>query len=213
MKEIWIVGEDAVSKEVLRRLIKEYAPFLLIKREEPVRGGQLKSMIKQFNRLSVFIPVILLGDLDAEYCAPLARIKLLDGAIQSDDFVINIAVDEAEAWLYADIDGFSAYLQVPKEALPQARLMMMNGPHARMEIDTGQKTSRHLTTVLIQQSRNSDLKKQIESSDGCCKGKEYNPAIIPFIRDIWNPEVARLSSYSLHTTIERIKRLNEKYRD
>lgn len=212
MKEVYIVGEDDVTKEIIRRLINDYTPNLLIKRAEPTRSSQLKNMIKPYNRLSESIPVILLEDLDTEDCAPSARKKLLGGEQQSEDFLINIAVDEAEAWLYADIEGLSSYLKVPREAIPSAKPMTMGGPRARLEINTEQKTSRHLTKELILLSKDKVLKQQIVSSDGRCKGKEYNAAILPYIREKWNPEAARESSYSLDTTIKRLIRLSEKYK-
>ena len=211
MKEIYIVGEDDVTKAVIRRLIQDYAPALSIKGELPARGGQLKSLIKNFNILSADIPVVLLEDLDTEDCAPLARKKLIGTDSQEEDFLINIAVDEAEAWLYADVSNLATYLKVPQAAIPQAKPLKMGGPHARLEVDTDQKTSRHLTKELILKSTDPELKQRIHSTDDQCKGKEYNPALLPFIEKYWNPEVARQSSYSLHTTIERIKRLNNKY--
>ena len=211
MKEIYIVGEDDVTKAVIRRLIQDYAPALSIKGELPARGGQLKSLIKNFNILSADIPVVLLEDLDTEDCAPLARKKLIGTDCQEEDFLINIAVDEAEAWLYADVTNLATYLKVPQAAIPPAKPLKMGGPHARLEVDTDQKTSRHLTKELILKSTDSDLRQRIHSIDDQCKGKEYNPALLPFIEKYWNPEVARQSSYSLHTTIERIQRLNNKY--
>jgi len=211
MKDIFIVGEDDVTKEIIRVLVSKYAPNLRIKRAEPLRGSQLKGMIGAYNNLSESIPVVLLEDLDTEDCAPSAKKKLLNGLTQKEDFIVNIAVDEAEAWLYADAEGLASYLRVPIESIPQAKPMRMGGPRARMEVDTNQKTSMHLTKELIFHSTDSTLIKQIASSDGRCKGKEYNPAILPFIQNMWNPENARLRSYSLDSSIKRIVRLNEKY--
>lgn len=211
MKEIYVVGEDEVTKAIIKRLIHDYAPGLSIKGFLPARGGQLKNLIGNFNRLSMAIPVVLLEDLDTEDCAPLARKKLLGSELQQDDFIINIAVDEAEAWLYADSSSIASYLKVPEQEIPRAKALTMGGPRPRLEIDTVQKTSRHLTKELILKSTDSELRTQIESSDGKCKGKEYNSAMTPYIDAIWNPESARQSSYSLHTTIERIIRLNRKY--
>ena len=108
MKEIYIVGEDDITKAVVRRLVRDYAPALSIKGELPARGGQLKSLIKNFNILSTTVPVVLLEDLDTEDCAPLARKKLMGTNVQQEDFIINIAVDEAEAWLYADAKNLAS---------------------------------------------------------------------------------------------------------
>lgn len=210
MTNIYIVGEDPVTRAIIRRLVNDYAPNLSILREEPVRGSQVKSLVSNFNKLAKSSPVVLLEDLDTEDCAPTARVKLLRGEIQSEDFLINIAVDEAEAWLYADREGFASYLGVPLSSIPGDSLQRMGGPHARREVETAIKTSMHLTKTLILESYKEELKKQIVSPDGRCKGKEYNNAVVPFIMDLWNPERARLSSYSLDGTINRLIRLNER---
>ena len=210
MTNVYIVGEDLVTRAILRRLINDYAPNLTILREEPVRGSQMKGLVSNFNKLAQTAPVVLLGDLDTDDCAPEARRKLLNGENQSDDFLINIAVDEAEAWLYADRIGLSRYLGVPLDSIPQSSLQRMGGPHERMEVDTLMKTSMHLTKSLILESNKEELKTQIISPDGRCKGKEYNSAMVPFIHNYWSPERARTGSYSLDSAINRIILLNDR---
>ena len=80
MTFIYIAGEDPVTLAVVRRLVMDYAPNLSILREEPFRGSKLKGMIPQFNQLANSIPVILLGDLDTQDCAPMAKITWWPGA-------------------------------------------------------------------------------------------------------------------------------------
>jgi hypothetical protein len=65
--------------------------------------------------------------------------------------------------------------------------------------------------VLINSSTDEELKKMVKSPDGRCKGKEYNPAIVKFIEEKWNPESARKASYSLNGMIARIQALSDKY--
>lgn len=211
MVKVYSVGEDPVTRAIIRRLIKEYAPHLEILHEEPVRGSQLKGMIAKFNKLAMTSPVVLLEDLDTEDCAPEARRNLLRGLIQSDDFIVNIAVDEAEAWLYADSKGLSQYLKVPLSEISSPEPQMMGGPHARMEVNTPIKASMHLTKVLINSTSDEELLKMIKSPDGRCKGKEYNTAIVKFVDEVWNPEAARVVSYSLDGMIRRIQALDKKY--
>ena len=43
MTEVFIVGEDPVTQEILRRLIKDYAPNLVVKNTLPARGSEIKS--------------------------------------------------------------------------------------------------------------------------------------------------------------------------
>ena len=79
MKEVFLAGEDEVTKAIIRRTVAEYAPNLRVKMELPARGGELKSKIVNFNNLSLTDPVILLTDLDAENCAPAAKERMLAG--------------------------------------------------------------------------------------------------------------------------------------
>lgn len=211
MIDVYIVGEDRVTRSVLQRIIKLYAPNLNIVQSIPARGGEIKSKIVAFNKLAESFPVILLEDLDTEPCPPIAKANLLrDVQELSPDFIISIAVDEAEAWLFADREGFSSYFEVPLEEVPKAEMHKLQGMKSRSEVLTNVKSSLFLTHQLISLSSNSILRSQIFSSTSC-KGKEYNPAILPYIQDKWNPEVARESSYSLDSTIKRICRLNDKY--
>lgn len=205
------MAEDQVTIAVIERLIKDYAHHLSVKAIRPARGGQMKSQIEAFNKLSLIDPVILLTDLDTEDCAPIAKAKLLGNAKQNPDFLLNIAVDEAEAWLYADSVGFSSYLKVPLAIMPPSTLQKMGGMTARCEVDVPIKTSLHLTSTLIRQSENRSLVQMIRSRDGRCKGPQYNAGIVPFIKDNWNPERARQASYSLDKTIQRIIALDEKF--
>ena len=40
MKEVYIVGEDPVTIEIIRRIVKDYAPNLCIKGQLPARGSE-----------------------------------------------------------------------------------------------------------------------------------------------------------------------------
>ena len=42
MKEVYVVGEDPVTKEIVSRIIRDYAPNLYIKGYLPARGGEIK---------------------------------------------------------------------------------------------------------------------------------------------------------------------------
>ena len=180
-----MVAEDAVTVEVVKRLLADYAPNLSVKDVRPARGGKLKSQIASYNELSRVTPVVLLTDLDAEVCPPVARQKLLRGIEQCKDFIVNIAVDEAETWLYADREGWASYLSVPIESVPDFCLKNMGGPHMRIEVAVPYKTSLHLTRTLIKNSSDREKVRQIESTDGRCKGKAYNLGVVPFIKTRW----------------------------
>ena len=61
----------------------------------------------------------------------------------------------------------------------------------------------------MQFSTNAERKAQVAVSpkDKNSKGKEYNTAVVPFIQDVWNPEVARAASDSLNRMIIRLGKI------
>lgn len=204
---VYIVGEDPVTLAIIQRIIKDYAPHLNIIQSLPARGSQIKSKIGSFNTVANSSPVILLTDLDTDPCAPMAKANLLKGLSSvSPEFVINVAVDEAEAWLLADRDGFSTYFGIPLDHMPQASPQKMMGRNPRIEVEVPLKSSYYITHNLITSSSKATLKQQIFAEDSC-KGKEYNSAMLPFVSDVWNVENARQFSYSLNGMILRIQQI------
>lgn len=53
MKEVYVVGEDPVTKEIVSRIIRDYAPNLYIKGYLPARGGEIKKKMESFNAFSL----------------------------------------------------------------------------------------------------------------------------------------------------------------
>ncbi len=209
MRDIFIVGEDDATKAIIKRLIGDYNSNLNIVQSIPARGSEIKTKIKEFNALAVAYPVILLTDLDNEPCAPIGKKNLLGGIIQSQNFIINIAYDEAEAWLMADTKGFSKYFGIPIDRMPQFTMQKMQGRKSLSEISLNVKSSWYLTHELAHLSNKQGIRAQISvpRTERTCKGKEYNSALVPFINTIWNPEGARQVSNSLNRMITRIQRI------
>lgn len=157
MKEVYVVGEDPVTKEIVSRIIRDYAPNLYIKGYLPARGGEIKKKMENFNAFSLSYPVVLLSDMDADDCAPMAKDNLTKGmSSQNSGFIINIAVDEAEAWLFADIKGFARYLGVAEEHMPHPSEQKFGGPKKRMEMEIPLKASYFLTHKVIVESNKKD---------------------------------------------------------
>ncbi|PWK74143.1 uncharacterized protein DUF4276 [Mucilaginibacter oryzae] len=205
MESIYIAGEDDVTKACLRKIISHYAPDSKIITELPARGGQLKSLIENFNKLSLAYPVILLMDLDAANCAPLLKAECFKGIKQSNSFIFNIACDEAEAWLMSDRSTFAKYFKVPLDSIPAVgNIGSKMKPYK--ELAFKYKSSLFLTRDLILKSTDSNYIKMMHPKVGASKGPEYNMAIIPFIDSHWDIEEARLNSDSLNKTILRIEK-------
>ncbi len=206
--KIYIVGEDDVTCTIIKRILKHCSSDFEIISELPARGGQIKSQIKEFNKLATVYPVVLLTDLDATTCAP----QLLNDLIptgKNNQFVFNIAVDEGEAWLMADREGFANFAGVSLESIPLSIPKKQGGRKALLEMDFSYKSSRFLTHELMKKSNKPELVKQLTPKEGASKGPEYNTGILPFIEKNWDIEEACKNSDSLNRMVNRIKTLTE----
>lgn len=212
MRRIYAVGEDEVTKAIIRKVLSVFAPDLELFEELPARGSQVKNLINNFNKLAASDPVILLTDLDEVDCAPMAKYRLLNGQEQQEDFIINIAVDEAEAWLVADSANFADYFGIDLQDMPGFVMQRQGGNKECMEISLPIKTSYYLTHTLILKSGKRELREQLASHGRRSKGKEYNIAIVPFVERNWDIRNAMANSDSLRRMIKRVEALNLKYK-
>ena len=207
----YIVGEDPVTIAVIRRLVKDYAPVIIILDKLPARGSQIKEKFPNFLATAQRHPVISLLDLDNNTCAPILKKELLGEKIQPSEMLINIAVDEAEAWLMADKVNFATYAGLKIDDMPSSSLQKQGGRKALVELQSPIKTSLQLTHVLALKSSKREFMEKVgvPANVKACKGNQYNDAIVPFVEFVWNPEIARKNSDSLDRMINRLVRLNE----
>ncbi|UEA87297.1 hypothetical protein LK406_00490 [Alistipes senegalensis] len=61
---------------------------------------------------------------------------------------------------------------------------------------------------IISTSTKLEVQKQLTPKEGAKKGPEYNTAMTPFIQEVWNPENARLNSYSLDKMIHHLQSIH-----
>ena len=205
---VFVVGEDDVTLAVIRRVLAYCSDDYEIIQNLPARGGQVKSKISEFNKLSETHPVVLLIDLDNDDCAPLLIKKLVKD--KNKDFIFNIAVDEAEAWLMADRKGFASYFRIKTEDMPFARQTKQGGKKLLTEMYFNYKSSMYLTHELIKKSKNSEYIQQLTPKKNAAKGPEYNSCMLPFIQNAWNIDDARQNSDSLNRMILRVEDLKRR---
>lgn len=208
--KVYISGEDAVTKAIIERLLRFCSPRFQVTKEIPARGSEIKKKISALNTLAQTQPVVMLTDLDTTDCAPILKTSLLKGEPQSQNFLINIAIDESEAWLMADRNGFAKFLDVEEDTIPKACLQKMGGLKRIMEMSFHAKSSWVLTHEIAPQSRNEELKHQICAQGTASKGPEYNDGILPFVKTFWNIEEAMKNSDSLSRMVKRLKSLAER---
>lgn len=207
---VYMSAEDNVTEAIIEKLLSFCSPRFNILKKIPARGGEIKKNICSLNKLAESKPVILLTDLDANDCPPLLKQKLLKGEPQSPNFIINIANDEAEAWLMADRKGFASYIGVEQSDVPPSYLQKFGGMRSIVELAVSCKSSWYLTHDLIAKSKKEEIKQQIMAQGLATKGKEYNSAIVPFIKNYWNIEEAMKNSDSLQRMVCRLKALAER---
>ena len=150
-------------------------------------------------------PVILLTDLDAESCAPQLIKKLIKD--KNKHFILNIAVDEAEAWLMADREGFAEYFKIKIEDMPPVHQTKQGGRKALTEMKFKYKPSLFLTHELVKKIRHAEFKQQLTPKKGATKGPEYNSCLLPFIQNKWDISTARRNANSLDRMIGRMQNL------
>jgi hypothetical protein len=201
--DLYIVGEDDVTKAIIQKLLLFSSKNVTIISDFPARGGKIKSMVDKFNNLSEFNPVILLTDLDTYDCAPTLLNNWFKKIPRKPNFLVRIAIDEAEAWLMADREGFANYFKVPIDKIPNSKPISKFRP-AIIEMDFPYKSSLFMMREIIPFTSFSTYKDKLLAKDGLSKGPEYNTSIIPFINS-WNIQNARKNSSSLDRTVNRLE--------
>lgn len=200
--EVYIVGEDQVTKEILIRIL-DYIGGFEIYQELPARGGQIKAELDNYNRLSLSKPVILLTDLDQFNCAPELLYTWFKNISRNQDFYIRVAFNEAESWLMADRKGFSSFFKVPIDVIPESTIQSKRKSHIK-ELRFNYKSSLYLVREIIPRSSSKEIRDGMQSISGIGKGPLYNSIVQPFIEKHWNIDEAKANSYSLSNSINRL---------
>lgn len=203
---IYLSCEDDMTHQVTVRLLDYCGVSYDEIKSIPARGGKIKSVIPQLNQLSTSAPVVLLTDLDASNCAPELKQNLLKGCTQNPQFIINIAVDEAEAWLMADRKGFSDFIGVHENVIPMSEKRKQGGSTPLVEMAFDYKSSLYLTHEIANQSSKNDVRQCVAANGDRCKGKEYNSVMTNFV-GVWNIDDAMANSDSLSRMVRRIQEL------
>lgn len=205
MIDVIIVGEDAVTRAVIRRLLNEICPEgIHVIREDPARGGEIRGKTPNYNRLAQFTRVIMLADLDTAQCPATEIRNWLGPEEKHPHFLLRFAVDEAESWLLADRTGLASYLGVSEALMPEPSPQNIRETH-NVEIRPRVKSSLFLMMELVPHSSRTDIRRMLTPKDRFSKGPEYNSALVPFIENDWNVNEAGKNSYSLRRMMDRIR--------
>jgi len=194
-ESIVLVVEDALSEAALRKMTA--FSNQVINRVICTRGNdQIKQGIEKFKNASNVFPHIVLTDLDHYACAH----SLLEnwGATNLQPrLLFRVAVREVEAWLLADREGISQYLQIPMNKVPLKPEMEINPKQTLINLARRAKKKRLA----------SDIVPAIGSKASI--GPLYNVRMSEFVTHQWDIQRASANSESLKRAMRRIAEFNE----
>lgn len=198
MKELLLIGEDALCCALGEKLISEILPGWQIA-GDPINKRGITKLLSEIPRYASYArhhgPVLCIADTD--HRCPL---DLLEQALPADvpeGMMLRFAVSEAESWVLADRGEIARFLGIPKgqitstpEQLPDAKIEML-------------RLAKNSTVRLLREE-------MVSAADKTKKGSGYNAHICRFVREKWSGRRAEESAISLRRAIARLQMLMDK---
>jgi hypothetical protein len=187
--------EDVLSEAIARKLINSIRPDIIINIVIGKKGrGHLQNKAGELNRSAQTSKVFLLADLDnPQECPSVLISNWLSNAQISSHLLFRFAVTEIESWILADREAFSNFLKIPTNRIP-------------LQTDSILQPKEFIVN-LARKSRLKNIKNDLvpRINGTAAVGPLYNPKIVGFISNTWEPERAMISSTSLFKTIKRLR--------
>lgn len=195
MKQILVVGEDSLTCALGGSLVAELLPTWQMP-QPPIDKKGVTKLIPELHRYirqaREFRPVLCIADTDAQ-CVR----ELLDQWLPKqvpENFLLRLAVPEAESWLLADNEALANYLEISPARIPRTP-------------DEIADPKRNLLN-LARRSKNRVIRQEVVSQLNPEKqGNGYNQHLCHFVRTHWSAQRAANNSPSLKRSIMRITRL------
>lgn len=196
-KPLTVVIEDDLTLAVVRRIIKDSNKFYIhniypdITRKTAARGsGYIKARINGFNAAAAIQHYLVITDLDQRECAP-SYVSSLLSRTKHPQLFLQIAVHEAEAWLFADKNNFAKYIGISPQKI------------AKSPEDISD--PKEYLFKAVKSSNKSSIKKGILPKDKTAKlGPFYNQLLIDFVNSRWDYNIARQNSDSLNRLVLKL---------
>lgn len=175
-QSVTIAVEGATDAAVAKRLLAE-AGYQC--GAEYIRRGKasLDERLHGYNNAARFSCWLVLRDLDRDAgCAPELLGRLLPEP--APNMRLHVPVRAIEAWLLADVDGFSSFFAVPRARIPSEPEALPNPKQAVLDV------ARH--------SRKKAISESLVPQEGTTArvGPGYTSLMIQFATDRWRPDVA-----------------------
>ncbi|HNW98528.1 MAG TPA: DUF4276 family protein [Bacteroidales bacterium] len=190
-----LVFEDQISEFVMRKLAAICDDKFFISYSYYEEGfGYIKKNIDGFNEASKGCAFFVLTDLDKTDCAPTLIKNWLNKKVHN-NLIFRVAVREVEAWLLADIEGFSEYTGISianfydnPEKIDDPKIELFR---------------------LIKKCRKREIREDILPKDEYAKiGPNYNERLGEFVFKYWNVERAAKRSISLKKALSHLSRFD-----
>lgn len=186
------VYEDVLSEFVMTKLVNSFGDKYFIGNHYCEGGyGYIKKNINGFNEAAIATPFFVLADLDRNPC-PKELIKTWLKKEKNTNLIFRIAVCEVEAWVLADIEGFSNFLGISSSHFPSNPELIRD--------------PKQLLINLAGKSRRRDIREDITPINYNAKiGPNYNGRLMEFIAGEWSIGRAKKRSESLSRTYRHLE--------
>jgi hypothetical protein len=191
-----LVFEDLLSEFVMKKIVEKTGRYLITNSYPGGGFGYIKKNINGFNEASVATPFFVLTDLDHAICAQLLKKEWLNREPHP-NLIFRIAVREVEAWLMADIEGFSRFSGRNLSSIIPTNTELISNP-------------KEFLINIIRDSRFRSIKEDIIPKDAYASiGPNYNQQLSTFVNNYWDINNAMKHSDSLRRTIVRLTNFNQ----
>lgn len=200
MNRILVVGEDALCCALGERLVDSCLPGWIMVAPSVNKAGVTK-LVPDLPRYAQFSQnahsaVLCIADTDRGCAKQLAEKWRPKHAPK--EFLLRLAVTEAESWLLADRVSFSKYFDVPRNRLP------LNPDEVA--------DPKQLILELVAKSRKKAMREELVSTKVPARaGTGYNLHLGAFVRDEWHIVDAASLSPSLARAVGRLQALGGAY--
>lgn len=192
-----LVFEDEISEFVMVKLAEESKKYFVANSYSEGGFGYIKKNIGGFNEAARGCPFFILTDLDNVDCAP-TLIEDWLGESAHPNLIFRIAVREVEAWLLADIEGFSKFTGL-SEANFRDNIEEIADPKAEL-------------LQLVKRCRIRKIKEDIlPKNEFAVVGPNYNGRLGEFVMKHWSISRAIKRSDSLKRAMRHLSTFNVVY--
>lgn len=187
-----LVFEDELSEYVLRKLLDCFGDKYQSGFSYNSRGfGYIRNNINGFNQACVAVPFLVLTDLDNNPC-PVQLIRDWFNHPMHPNMIFRIAVREVEAWILADVEGYSTFTGVSRVNFPD---------NPENELDP-----KRTLINLTRRSRKRRIREDIVPiNDNAQIGPNYNGRLMEFVFRYWEINRAIPRSESLRRAYEKLR--------